>query len=285
MSDHSCIRQPRLFFFLASLICIAACHFREKSRELVEVQVHYVGFDPVASAPVVILQEKNGEKTMPIWIGMAEAQAIALQLQGATPARPLTHDLLKTILDQAGVEFDHALVSSVKDGAYYARIHLMNGRKALEVDSRPSDAIALAMRFHRPIFVARELFEAAPSSIIIAEHEAAARKPAPQVSTKLFGVTMQDLTSSLAEHFGLPDANGVLVTDVAGMNGGTHLQRGDVIVAANGEMVRGVEDLQHKLHDEQGQVASLRVRRDGEETEVSLILAADESSQTKEEAK
>jgi bifunctional DNase/RNase len=91
--------------------------------------------------PVVLLQDRNGRKSIPIWIGMAEAQAIALQLQGKASPRPLTHDLLKTILEEVGVELDRVLVTDLKEGTYYARIHLINGRKIMEVDSRPSDAM------------------------------------------------------------------------------------------------------------------------------------------------
>lgn len=220
---------------------------------------------------------------MPIWIGMAEAQAIALQLQGKTSPRPLTHDLLKTIIEQVGVELDRVLVSDLKDGTYYARIHLMNGRKVLKVDSRPSDAIALALRFQRPIFVERSLFDSAPSSQMV-EPETTPRTSAPPLSTKIFGLTVQGLTEALAAHFDLPDTQGVLVTEVEGRSDGAHLQRGDVIVAVGGEPVGRVEELQQKLQRERGHVVSVRIRRDSEETDVSLSLAQEESVHTEEEA-
>ncbi len=284
MSHDACIRRPRFFLLLVSFLCFSACHSGDKSHEPVEVQVHYVGFDPAANSPVVVLQEKGGERTMPIWIGVAEAQAIALQLRGATPPRPLTHDLLKTILDQAGVEFDHVLVNNMKDGAYYARIHLVNGRKTLEVDSRPSDAIALAMRFHRPIFVEPALLDAAPNSIIVAEQKATKDASTSPANLKLFGVTVQELNENLAKHFGMPEGQGVLVIDVEGESGGEHLQRGDVIIAASGEVVHSVDDFQQKLQNEQRQEVSLRVRRNGEDIDASLTLTPEESSHTKEEA-
>jgi bifunctional DNase/RNase len=278
MFRHARLQRPRLFLVYASLLALAACRGGDKVRPPVEVQVHYVGFDPAANSPVVVLQEKGGEKTMPIWIGVAEAQSIALQLRGATPPRPLTHDLLKTILDQAGVGFDHVVVNNLKDGAYYARIHLLNGQKPLEVDSRPSDAIALAMRFHRLILVERALFDAAPTSIIATEQEAKRGGPSLHTSAKVFGVTVQTLSDALAQHFGLPDTNGVLVTDVEGEHGGAHLQRGDVIVAVSGKRVRGIDDFQHHLHDAQGQAAILRVRREDEEIDAWLALTPDDAA-------
>src|SRR4051812_11537132 len=100
MLHYAYIRQPRSLLSIISLVLISACHGRAPSRELVEVQVQKIGFDPAAQAPVVLLQDKNGGKSIPIWIGMAEAQAIAWQLQGKAAPRPLTHDLLKTILEQ-----------------------------------------------------------------------------------------------------------------------------------------------------------------------------------------
>jgi bifunctional DNase/RNase len=214
---------------------------------------------------------------------MAEAQAIALQLQGKASPRPLTHDLLKTILEQVGVEFDQVLVNDLKEGTYYARIHLINGGKVIEVDSRPSDAIALALRFHRPIFVERSLFDSAPSSQMV-EHETTPRTSDSPVSTKIFGLTIQRLTEALAAHFDLPDTQGVLVTEVEGKSGGAHLQRGDVIVAVEGEPVGGIEELQQKLQKERGHVVSVHIRRNSEESDVSLALAQEESAQTEEEA-
>src|SRR5712671_1011677 len=200
MLHYASIRQPRSLLGVISLVLLSACHGRAPARELVEVEVQNIGFDPAAQAPVVLLQDKNGGKSIPIWIGIVEAQAIALQLQGKASPRPLTHDLLKTILEQVGVEFDRVLVTELKEGTYYARIHLINGGKVMEVDRRPSDAIALALRFHRPIFVERSLFDSSPSSQIVA-HDTTPRTSALPLSTKIFGLTVQGLTEALAAHF------------------------------------------------------------------------------------
>jgi uncharacterized protein len=134
---------------------------RLESHEYVQVEVKGVSFDPVANSPVVVLQNKEQTKAIPIWVGMAEAQAIHLQLQGTVLPRPMTHDLLKNILEKVGVGFEKVVVTEMKDNTYYAFIHLANGKNPLQIDSRPSDAIALALRFHRPIFVAARLFDAA----------------------------------------------------------------------------------------------------------------------------
>lgn len=134
---------------------------RSRTDDYVQVEVRGVGFDPTANSPVVILQDAEHNKAIPIWVGMSEAQAIHLQLQGTVTPRPMTHDLLKNILEKVGVGFEKVVVTEMKDNTYYAYIHLANGKNPLQIDSRPSDAIALALRFHRPIFVAARLFDTA----------------------------------------------------------------------------------------------------------------------------
>jgi bifunctional DNase/RNase len=250
-------------------------------QESVEVEVRQVGFDHLSNSPVVILQDKNSAKTMPIWIGIAEAQAIALQLQGTLPPRPLTHDLVKTILEQVGVEIDRVLVSELKGSTYYARIHLMNGKNPMEVDSRPSDAIALALRFHRPIFVERTLFESTPLSGETGR-EAAVRKPEAPMGEKLLDMTVQDLTDDLAAYFELPTSEGVLITEVEKGKGSARLQRGDVIVAVNGEKVHDIDELRRKVEKKQGEVLTLLVRREGKEIQEPLSVMQDNTRKTEE---
>jgi len=152
---------------VVSVLLTMSCRspVRSATDEYVQVEVKGVSFDPIANSPVVILQNQEETKAIPIWVGLAEAQAIHLQLQGAVTPRPMTHDLLKNILEKVGVGFEKVIVTEMKDNTYYAFIYLANGKMPLQIDSRPSDAIALALRFHRPIFVAAPLFDTAlPSS-------------------------------------------------------------------------------------------------------------------------
>jgi uncharacterized protein len=151
---------------VASVVLSTSCRGsrRSESGEYVLVEVKGVSFDPVVNSPVVILQNQEQTKAIPIWVGMPEAQAIHLQLQGTVTSRPMTHDLLKNILEKVGVGFEKVVVTEMKDNTYYAFIYLANGKNPLQIDSRPSDAIALALRFHRPIFVAARLFDAAVPS-------------------------------------------------------------------------------------------------------------------------
>jgi bifunctional DNase/RNase len=236
----------------------SSCRAENPVGDTVQVEVRHVGFDRFSNSPVVILQDKEKKKSMPIWVGAFEAQAIALELQGIPPPRPLTHDLLKNILEQAGVQFEKVVVSELKENTYYAQIYLAAAGKPFAVDSRPSDAIALALRFHRPIFVAKELFDLSFPSGPLEEQVASA-------SEKISGVTVQDLTDELAAHFNLPDTQGVLVADSGRAGGEDQLQRGDVIMAVGEETVRNVADFRDKVKKEKGGRTLLRVQRDGKE--------------------
>ncbi len=110
---------------------------------------------------VVILKEKMAERYLPIWIGPAEAEAIAIKLQGATVPRPLTHDLLHTVIDSLGASIDSIVVSELKSDTFYAKIILNVDREQMEVDSRPSDALALAVRAEVPIYAEEAVLDKA----------------------------------------------------------------------------------------------------------------------------
>ena len=113
--------------------------------------------DPVTHSPIVILKEVDGEKTLPIWIGLLEATAIASELEGIKFSRPMTHDLLKNIMKMVDVEVVRIEVCDLKDNTYFALIHLKQGQKELSLDARPSDALALSLRVKAPIFVHDEV--------------------------------------------------------------------------------------------------------------------------------
>ncbi len=241
----------------------SSCQAEEKVEETVEVEVRNVRFDHLSNSPVVILQDKNKEKAMPIWVGAFEAQAIAMEMRSVASPRPLTHDLLKTILQDVGVVFDKAVVSELKENTYYARIYLTTGEKHIEIDSRPSDAIALALRFHKPIFVAKSLMERESAFDL---HEVRGEVSAEKVR----GITVQNLTAELAAYFDLTGEAGVLVSDVGGEGNTEGLHRGDVILAIEDEEVHGVTDFRDRLTAKKGQEVALRVQREGQEMRVSL---------------
>jgi len=126
---------------------------------MVEVRVVHLGMDPTTNSPVVILQETGGERVLPIWIGPAEASAIALELQGVKYVRPLTHDLVKQIIVGLGANLRRVLITQVKDNTYYAELHIYRDNDVVQIDARPSDSIAVALRLKAPIFTSEDLLE------------------------------------------------------------------------------------------------------------------------------
>jgi hypothetical protein len=125
-----------------------------------EVKVMGIVVDPKASNPVVILVDLAGKKALPIWIGVFEAEAISRGLEDVVTLRPMTHDLMKQILDTFRVSVDRVIIHDIKDNTFYANLYLRIDGRELIVDSRPSDAIALAVRVKAPIFVTESVVDA-----------------------------------------------------------------------------------------------------------------------------
>jgi uncharacterized protein len=113
--------------------------------------------DPITNSPIVILKEIDGDGTLPIWIGLLEATAIASELEGIKFSRPMTHDLLKNMMDMVHVRVSKIEVCDLKDNTYYARINFEFNGKEMSIDARPSDAIALSLRLEAPIFVSEDV--------------------------------------------------------------------------------------------------------------------------------
>jgi len=126
---------------------------------MIRMRVAHLGLDRATNTPVVILREEEGERTLHIWIGAAEANAIALELQGVRPERPLTHDLMKHLLSGLGAELRRVLIAGLRENTYLARLLIVRGGEVLEVDARPSDSIALALRTGAPIFSEEDLLD------------------------------------------------------------------------------------------------------------------------------
>lgn len=130
--------------------------------EKIQVDILGLSTSPASGgAYALILKEINGSRRLPIIIGAFEAQSIALEMEGIKPPRPLTHDLMKNIIDSMGVAVAEVVISELRDGTFYAKLNLEASAENQEVDSRPSDAIALAVRFGVPIFVSDKVMEEA----------------------------------------------------------------------------------------------------------------------------
>ncbi|MDH5769223.1 MAG: bifunctional nuclease family protein [Nitrospirota bacterium] len=126
---------------------------------LIEMKVEGLLFDPRSSMYILLLKEVDGDGTLPIWIGKPEADSIALALGKVVTPRPLTHDLVKNIIDSLKVKVTKIVVTEILDNTYYALVCLSDGKKETLVDSRPSDAVAVALRASSPIFVEDSIME------------------------------------------------------------------------------------------------------------------------------
>ncbi len=129
-------------------------------ENFIEMRVGGLTLDPMTKTPIVILKDEDDKLNLPIWIGLMEATAMATELEGIRMARPMTHDLLRRLIDELGGQVESIEVTELKDNTYYASICLQAGEKKLTIDSRPSDAISLALRTKSPIFVAKQVLEA-----------------------------------------------------------------------------------------------------------------------------
>ena len=119
----------------------------------IEMTIKGLMVDPVTNVPIILLRDADGQKVLPIWVGIFEANAIALQIENVTPPRPMTHDLLKNVINDLKASVQKVVVSDLKDNTFYALIYLNVNGETVAIDARPSDAIALALRTRAPIFV------------------------------------------------------------------------------------------------------------------------------------
>ena len=131
-----------------------------KKEDTIEMSVGGLTLDPVTKTPIVILKDTENKLNLPIWIGLLEATAMATEIEGIKMARPMTHDLLKTILAEVGGSVDSVEITELKENTYYASVNISLAGRQVMIDSRPSDAIALALRTKSPIYVAKAVLEA-----------------------------------------------------------------------------------------------------------------------------
>jgi bifunctional DNase/RNase len=216
----------------------------------VRVDVTDVAYDHSTGAHYLVLEEKAGRRVLPIVVGDDEAQAIMFELRGIKPERPLTYELLQRLIELTGNKVDRVVIGEVRDEVYYAKVYLDHGRYTL--DSRPSDAIALAIGASAPIFVADKLLQMA-----------AAENRAPTITlAKGLGVTTQELTPELAQYFGVTVRSGVLVADIGNEAQNAGVERGDIVTQIDGRPVSTV--------DEFSQAATAAVN--GGDSKVSLTI-------------
>ena len=130
---------------------------------LIEMKIKGLVVDPISKMPIVVLEDPSGDRILPIWIGVFEANAIALTIENIPTPRPMTHDLMKNFLNKLEIDLEKIVVTDVRNNTFYALLHCRAKGDLLIIDSRPSDAIALALRMKSPIFVEEDVVEKAQS--------------------------------------------------------------------------------------------------------------------------
>ena len=232
------------------------------SPDDVRVQVARVGFDNETGSHYVLLLDETESRELPILIGEGEAQAIMLALHGIKPERPFTHDLIRSIIGQTGNRVDRIVIADMRDEIYYATIYMDGGRYS--IDSRPSDAIALAMGMNAPIYVNNKLFGSAPTLGL------GAGGKIPDTARAL-GLTVEQLTPDLASAFGQPAARGVLVSGVSSSAKKAGVARGDIVVKVGDREVTVLDDFSRQAAQlKSGAAVTLTLKRGGSNRTVTL---------------
>jgi bifunctional DNase/RNase len=224
------------------------------SRELIPVKVQRLIIDPTSNQPVVFLADLQEERALLIWIGPCEANAMNAEMEGTKHPRPQTHDLLQGVIQKMKGKVQKIVITHSKEGVYYATLVLEREGTVIEIDARPSDSMVLAQKTKAPIFVARKLFQ--EMSLALKEEKGVEDQ---------YGLTVQELTSSLAQSFSFKSTRGVLVSDVRAGSPAEKdgLERGDIIAEIGGETIADLKSLKTALNKIKG-TAKGRVFRKGE---------------------
>ena len=125
----------------------------------IEMTIKGLMVDPITNMPIIILRDAEGQRVLPIWVGIFEANAIALQMENISTPRPMTHDLLRNVIEGLSGRITRIVVSDLRDNTFYALIYVDTGSDTVAIDARPSDAIALALRAQAPIFVEEDVID------------------------------------------------------------------------------------------------------------------------------
>jgi hypothetical protein len=267
MMNNKSILFVALFFFLLLSGRSEPAETKGKvlppEEGLRQVRVKNVILYPRIRQPIVFLEEVQGKRIIPIWIGPAEAQAILLEMREIVPPRPMTHDLLRNIIGGLKGRVDRIEITEVKGGTFYAQIILKSSGGSFAIDSRPSDALALALRTRSPIYARKAVLTAGIALT-------------PEL--KLFrservGLVLQKMSLSLARFFGGGKEGGLLVSQVSketpASRGG--IRRGDVIYEIEGETISTLDAFEREYNKHRnGMELSIRRGTNGEDIRLQI---------------
>ncbi|MDH3442591.1 MAG: DUF151 domain-containing protein, partial [Deltaproteobacteria bacterium] len=229
-------------------------------------KIKTVMVDPSSQVPVVVLESVSDQRALPIWIDVAEARAIALELEHVRTPRPLTHDLMRNILNRLGATLERVVITDLRDNTYFALLYLRLKGQELQIDARPSDAIALALRMKAPIFASAQVL--ATSTM----------KPNPtraHEGQRKLGIQAQDLTTELATLLDVRLDSGVVVADVdlGGPAAAVGIQRGDIITKANNTPIKTRADFERMIRSLKSPAQiKLEITKKGKSTIVVIDL-------------
>jgi bifunctional DNase/RNase len=237
---------------------------KETAPFFVKMEVKGVSIDAMGQNPVVILTDQESTKALPIWIGLLEANAIDKELKNITSPRPMTHDLLHSILTQAYVKVKEVRIVDLKENTYYATLFLKINKEVVEVDARPSDAIIIALKSKTPIFVSTKILN--EQGISLTKKEALGER---------YGIRIQQISPSLAFHFNFRGQKGVLVSEVVSgsLAEASEIKPGDIITKVNLKEVGSIQEFEEAF-DAAKAGSSIRILffRDEKFKEVNLFL-------------
>jgi bifunctional DNase/RNase len=204
----------------------------------VETKIKTMILDPRTDTPVLVLETVADKQLVPIWIDIPEAKAIALELKQVAVPRPLTHDLIRNILNGVGATLQRVTITDIRENTYFAVLTIRLHGQEFRIDSRPSDAIAIALRMKAPTYVSAKVLKQS-------KEVPAAADPAQQLRKKL-GIQAQDLTVELAGLLDMQFQHGVLVAEVApgSRAEGLGIRAGDVITKINDKPIKTVSQLE-----------------------------------------
>lgn len=218
---------------LVSLVLVAIS--KETPPPFIEMEVKGVRLEPIGHNPVVLLTDKEGKKALPIWIGLLEGNAIDKELKNIPSPRPMTHDLLHSILTQVHVRVKEVKIVDLKDHTYFATLFLKLNKGVIEVDARPSDAIILALKSKIPILVSAKILD--EQGIALTQKNNFGER---------YGIRIQELTSDLASHFNFKGKKGVLVSEVlsSSISEVSGIKAGDIVTKINSKEVGSVQEFE-----------------------------------------
>jgi len=241
--------------------------YAAQEESFVEMTVRNLMLDPFTQTPVVLLESAKEKKPLPIWIGAEEATSIALEIKKVPMPRPNTHDLIRNILQGVGGTIQRITITDLRNDVYYATIALKLKGQDYQIDSRPSDAIAVALRMKAPIYAALKVLARAKPVGPVEKTQSEAQK--------ILGIQTQDLTPDLADLLEVKPYGGILVADVelGGVASEAGLQRGDVILRVNEKSLQKTSELESFLQSvKKGAPLKVEVIRKGKSITVAMNL-------------